>query len=264
MLIAQLSDPHLNPGRPHKLEALRAAVAHLLALPMRPDAVLVTGDLADTGTADEYTLFRELTGPLPMPVYVVPGNHDDREVMLEVFGVQGTSPLPGFMQYALDIGPLRLIALDTHVPGQGGGQLDQVRLNWLDERLTEAPTRPTLIFMHHPPLPSGLSVMDRIGLEGADALQDLLWRHPQVERVLAGHTHMAQTRRLAGTLLVTCPGLDFSLLPDLTQSQKLVVQQQPPLCLLHEWREETGLLTYTSVIGQFPLETLHDGQGWVS
>lgn len=262
MLIAQLSDPHLNPARPHKARALKAAVAHLLALPLRPNTVVITGDLADNGTPDEYALLRELLAPLPMPVFVLPGNHDCREALLNSFGEQGSSSLPGFVQYAVNLGPLRLLVLDTLVPAQGGGRLDDMRLHWLEERLSEAPHTPTLVFLHHPPLVSGLQVMDSIGLEGTAALRQIISRHPQVERVLAGHTHMAQTTRFAGTLLMTCSGLDATFLPDFTQPQKLVVQKQPPQCLLHHWTPETGLNTYSSIIGEFPWETLHDGEAW--
>lgn len=263
MLVAQISDPHINLLRPHKADALRLAVTHLLELPTRPDVVLVTGDCTDSGTREEYTEFRSLIQPLPMPVYVVPGNHDSRAVMLEEFGPQGASPLSGFMQYVVQDGPLRLIALDTHVPGEEGGLLDAPRLRWLSDRLEEAPRRPTLIFMHHPPVISGLNVMDSIGLGGTEALGEVVTRHPQVERIVAGHTHMTMTGRFAGTLVMTCPGTDNALLPDLTQPERLVAQLQPPMSLLHTWDERTGLLTYTGVVAPSPLVTLHDGERWV-
>ncbi|WP_216321159.1 phosphodiesterase [Deinococcus aestuarii] len=263
MLVAQLSDPHINPQRPHKAEALRRAVRHLLELPRHPGAVLVTGDCTDNGTREEYAEFRALVQPLPVPVYIIPGNHDDRDVMLEEFGEQGTSSLPGFVQYVVEDGPLRLIALDTHVPGESGGMLDSPRLRWLSDRLEEAPRRPTLIFMHHPPVVAGLNVMDSIGLGGSEAFREVVARHGQVERIVAGHTHITMTGRFAGTLVMTCPGTDNALLPDLTQPEKLVVQLQPPLCLLHAWDDQTGFLTYTSIIAPSPRVTLHDGERWV-
>lgn len=262
MLIAQLSDAHISTSREIKILALQNAVAHLLNLPMRPDMVLMTGDCTDNGTLEEYALFKSLLEPLP--VYVIPGNHDSREVMLREIGFQGEQGLDGFMQYVLNSGPVRLIALDTHVPGWGGGELDAVRLHWLAGRLAEAPHTPTIIFMHHPPLVAGLSVMDSIGLEGTKALHEIVVRHPQIERILAGHTHMAQAQRFAGTLLMTCSGLDSSFMPDWNQPKKLVVQKQPPLCLLHHWTAATGLMTYTSVIGQYVPETLHDGNQWLA
>ena len=263
MLIAQLSDPHIDLERPHKADAFGQAVEWLLALPMRPDAVLISGDCTEHGHPGEYARFQALLRPLPMPVYVVPGNHDDRAAMQKLFGVQGGSPLPGFMQYVVDDLPVRLIGLDTHVPGQGSGELDEARLDWLGARLSEAPERPTLIFMHHPPLKTGVQVMDALGLRGTEPLCDLLLRHPQVARIVAGHVHMALTQTFAGTTLMTCPGTDATLQPDLTQPGKMIVQYQPPLCLLHTWSEATGLLSFSSLIAPTSWTVLHDGQGWV-
>lgn len=263
MLIAQLSDPHVAVDRPGKIKTLHEAVAHVLALPMRPDVVLVSGDCTDTGTPEEYALLREALAPLTMPVYVLPGNHDRRDEMLNVFGEQGVQGLPGFVQFVVEAGPLRLLALDTHVPGAAGGELDGVRLNWLDERLREAPDSPTLIVMHHPPLLTGLKVMDSIGLAGTAALRDVVARHPQVERLLAGHTHMSAVQRFAGTVVMCAPALEHALLPDLTQPDRLIVQQQPPAYLLHHYRPDTGLTTFTSTVTDAPWETLHTGQRWV-
>ncbi|HYN89421.1 MAG TPA: metallophosphoesterase, partial [Ardenticatenaceae bacterium] len=154
MIIAQLSDPHIpddsaEADRENGAGArLQRAVAHLMQLPMRPDVVLVTGDCANNGRPSEYARFRALLSPLPMPVYVIPGNHDDRIVLQQTFGQQGTQPLDGFVQYVVDRWPVRLIALDTHVPGRGDGLLCPARLAWLETRLAEAPDRPTILFMH--------------------------------------------------------------------------------------------------------------------
>ncbi len=262
MLIVQLSDPHIDLHRPEKSGALRRAIDHLLSLPMRPDAVLVSGDCTEHGWTDEYALLRELLRPLTVPTYLIPGNHDDREEFLKAFGPQGTQGLPGFAQFVVELGPVRVLALDTHCPGANGGQLDAPRLGWLAERLGEAPRTPTLIALHHPPLLTGLKVMDSIGLDGTQALQELVGAHPQVEAVVAGHLHMRLVRRFAGTLVMTAPALEYAWLPDLTQPDKLIVQRQPPGYLLHHFTPDTGLTTYASAVSPGPWETLHDGQGW--
>lgn len=121
-IVAHISDPHISLGGDNATgEAeLERAVDHLLHLPTRPDVVLLTGDGADHGDPAEYERLRELLRPLPMPVYVIPGNHDDRNELMNAFGPQGTQPLPGFAQYVVEAGPLRLIALDTGArPGRG-------------------------------------------------------------------------------------------------------------------------------------------------
>jgi 3',5'-cyclic AMP phosphodiesterase CpdA len=200
-----------------------------------------------------------------MPVYAIPGNHDNRALMLDVFGTQGTQPLAGFVQYVVDAWPVRLVALDTHVPGRDDGYLGAERLAWLDERLAEAPARPTVVFMHHPPFRTGLAIPDQIGLSDADELGAIIARHPQVERVVAGHLHMAILRRFAGTLAMTCPATGHTMLPDFSRPQRLAVLIEPPACLVHVWRDSTGLMTYTSLIGDHgPVVELHDGEQWLS
>jgi 3',5'-cyclic AMP phosphodiesterase CpdA len=167
MIIAQISDSHIVPGDdsadPQDAAAiqLRRAVDHIMRLPARPDVVLITGDCVNGGSMPEYQRFRRLIEPLTMPVYIIPGNHDDRVQLQALFGSQGSAPLAGFVQYVVDTWPVRLIALDTNVPGKGEGYLCAERLAWLEQRLAEAPGRPTLLFMHHPPFPTGLAPFDQ-------------------------------------------------------------------------------------------------------
>ncbi|MBV9788763.1 MAG: phosphodiesterase [Chloroflexi bacterium] len=265
MIIAQISDPHITTIETDESAAnLQRAVDHLMQLPTLPDVVLVTGDCADTGSRAEYERLQILLSPLTMPVYVIPGNHDDRAVMLQMFGAQGQQPLDGFVQYVVDREPLRLIALDTNVPGRGEGALCTERLAWLEARLAEAPTRPTILFLHHPPFLTGLAPLDKIRLLDADALGAIIARSPQVERIVAGHVHVPMLRRFHGTIAMSCPATASSLLPDLNQPQRLAVRLETPACLLHVWNDSTGLLTYTSVIGAHgPVVELHDGEKWL-
>lgn len=264
MIIAQLSDPHI--GSDGSAPALGRAVEHLMRMPARPDVVLVTGDCTDNGSPDEYARLRELLRPLTMPVYVIPGNHDDRRQLLAVFGAQAPAALEGFVQYAVDGWPVRLIALDTNIPGQGGGALGAARLAWLEQRLAEAPDQPSLIFMHHPPFATGLTPFDQIGLAAEDAagLGAIIARHPQVERIVAGHVHTTMLRRFHGTLAMTAPSTKQHLLPDFNQPERVVVVLEPPGCLLHVWRPAAGLLSYTSLFGEHgPVAVLHDGTRWL-
>jgi 3',5'-cyclic AMP phosphodiesterase CpdA len=257
MIIAQISDPHISQvgGDSDRMyaaaDSLQRAIAHLIRLPAPPDVVLITGDCVDSGAAAEYERFRDLLCPLTMPVFVIPGNHDDRGHLREMFGPQGAAPLPGFVQYVVDDWPVRLIALDTNVPGQGAGRLCAERLAWLEQRLSEAPGRPTVIFLHHPPFQTGLPFLDELGLAGADELGAIVARYPNVERVVAGHVHAAMQRSFHGTLAMTCPSTAFQLVFDLRQPQRFRVVMEPPACLLHVWRESTGLITYTSLIGEY-------------
>ena len=108
MLIAQISDTHIRPkgvlamGRVDTAGHLARAVAHIMALRPAPDVVLVTGDLVDAGMAEEYAHLRELLAPLPMPVHLIPGNHDLRDPLRAAFTDHGYLPRDGQSQAAAD------------------------------------------------------------------------------------------------------------------------------------------------------------------
>src|SRR5438477_2286429 len=103
--------------------------------PARPDVAVVTGDLVDHGEPPEYEHLRALLAPLAMPVFVIPGNHDAREPLRAAFAADGYLPTDGFLQYAIEDYSVRLIGLDTLIPGQGGGLLCAEQLAWLDHAL---------------------------------------------------------------------------------------------------------------------------------
>jgi 3',5'-cyclic AMP phosphodiesterase CpdA len=184
---------------------LRAVVAWVGSMRPRPDAVLVSGDLADNASDAEYELVRELLAPLEASLYVLPGNHDDRRALRSHFGVPGADGDP--VQYSVDLGPLRLVMLDTTRPGEDPGALDAERLSWLDAELARAPELPTLLAMHHPPLVTGMPAWDELGLPAADrrALGEVIERHRQVRRLVAGHVHRTITAELAGRAVLTVP-----------------------------------------------------------
>ncbi|HWL84598.1 MAG TPA: phosphodiesterase [Polyangiaceae bacterium] len=257
MLLAHISDFHV--GRVgssidteyRTSEHLARAVECINSLDPLPDAVLCTGDLVDTGSADEYARLVEILAPLHAPYYLVPGNHDDRENLRAAFAHRGYFPVSGYLQYAVDLEPLRLIALDTNVPGASGGLLCAERLAWLDARLSEEPARPTIVMQHHPPFRTGIAYMEAMGLEGIDELSAVLARHPQVERVLCGHLHRPIVRRVAGTVAMTCPSTSHQVELDLREPGRLALVDEPPACLLHLWRKELGLVTHSRYLRDF-------------
>jgi len=257
MLIAQISDPHISlpGGETDRLFAtaahLEAAVRHLCTLARTPDVVVVSGDCVEGGTRAEYERFRELIRPLAMPVYVIPGNHDDRGILRDVFGAQGVSAMASFIQYVVEDGPVRVIALDTHVPASATGLLCAERLAWLEARLAEAASRPTLIVLHHPPFRTSIPALDALGLDGADALGAIIAKFPNVLCLAAGHLHRSMQQRFHGTLALVCPSTAHQIVLDLTRSKPLEAVMEPPACLLHLWDQHAGLVTHLSPIGAF-------------
>src|SRR3954451_22943984 len=156
MMIAQISDPHIvAPGarlydRVDTADFLTRAVGELNRLDPLPDIVVITGDLVDKGTPAEYDHLRRLLAPLAAPVFVIPGNHDSREALRAAFGGDGYLPRDGFLQYQVEDWPVRLIALDTLIPGEGGGELCAERLLWLDRTPPPPPPPPAPGHIHYP------------------------------------------------------------------------------------------------------------------
>lgn len=256
MIVAQITDCHIKArGRlayrvVDTAACLAAAVAQLTALDPRPDLVIATGDLADFGRAEEYELLRELLRPLSMPVYLIPGNHDDRDGLRTAFGADGYFPATDFLSYVVDGPDLRLVALDTVTPGESAGFLCARRLAWLERELRAAPECPTAIIMHHPPFRTGIAHMDAIGLEGADTFRAILARHPQVKRVFCGHLHRAVQTALGQNVIVsTAPSTAHQVCLDLRSDGPAAFVMEPPGYQIHVWDEGGSCITHTGVVG---------------
>jgi Icc protein len=230
-LLAQLSDPHMRVGADDgaSAKALAAAVDAVLALRPAPHAVLVSGDIADTGAAREYERVRELLAPLPMPVHVLPGNHDDRAALREHFGLPGAPDDP--LQYTAPCADLRLVLCDSTRPGHDGGE---VRLAWLERQLGAEPGAPTIVAMHHVPLTIGLPVLDEIGFppDETRALGELLARSKHVRRVVAGHVHRTVLGTLGGCGVLACTSTNQQARLEIG-SPELAFTQEPPAFALH-------------------------------
>jgi 3',5'-cyclic AMP phosphodiesterase CpdA len=235
-VLAQLSDPHVEvgPGDSPSARALEAAVGAVLALDPAPDGVLLSGDLTNLSDARSYERVRELLAPLPMPVHVLPGNHDAREALRAWFTedtVAGASQDP--FQYAVRCGVLRLVVCDTTVPGRDDGRLDAGARAWLEGELAAEPDVPTLVAMHHPPLLTGIPAMDALGLPASDrdALEALLARFPAVRRVVGGHVHRASYAMLGTVPVFACPSTYLQV--RWTGGLELALEPAPPAFALH-------------------------------
>lgn len=243
MLIAQLSDLHVrvagNPlcGRVETLDFLDRAVAAFSRFRPRPDLVLLTGDLVDLGLDAEYQLVAERLARLGVPTWVIPGNHDDRAGMRRHLQrhLGKVGEVEPFLSYILESGPLRLVALDTVIPGAPGGRLGPARLDWLDRQLGAAPSKPTVVWMHHPAFRTGIGFMDRIMLEDAAEFSAVIGRHAQVRAVLAGHVHRTIVTRIGSAVAAIAPSTAHQIALDLTADGPETFVFEPPGFLLHQW-----------------------------
>jgi len=257
-LIAQVSDLHIKAGGRlsyrvvDTAEMLRACIAHMLAQPQCPDVVVFTGDLVDFGRPEEYAVLRELIAPLTMPVYLIPGNHDERTALREAFPAHSyLRQTSEFVNYAIEDHPVRIIGLDTTVPGESGGFACPERMAWLDAKLAEQPDKATVVLMHHPPFHTFIGHMDRQGLEGSDALAAVIRKHPQVERLLCGHLHRPIMARFAGTIACTIPSPAHQVALDLAEDAASLFAMEPPAYGLHAFTPETGIASHTAFVGSF-------------
>jgi 3',5'-cyclic AMP phosphodiesterase CpdA len=126
-------------------------VAALNEFKPRPDLVVISGDLADTPTAEEYEHLKRLLAQLELPFVGIPGNHDSRELMRAAFPLAAYASLSGPLNQRVEIGGLDLVLLDSSIPGKPHGNLDAPTLQWLEATLASSPERPALLFLHHPP-----------------------------------------------------------------------------------------------------------------
>ena len=258
MLIAQISDLHIRPrgelayGVSETNLFAEHAIHALLRLDPQPDCVLVTGDITDCGLDAEYAIAAELLGRLPMPVYAVPGNHDRREPFRRVFGAAAPLPTTGPLNYVAACGPVRIIALDTLIPGESHGALPAETIDFLAAALADAPDAPTLVMLHHPPFDCGIGHMDQARLlTGSAALESVLAAHPQVQRLLCGHVHRSIQVLFGGTLCQVAPSVGHQVALDLRADAPSCFVLEPPGYLLH--RLDGGrIITHTAAIDRAP------------
>ncbi|MGA9011676.1 MAG: phosphodiesterase [Acetobacteraceae bacterium] len=260
MLICQLTDLHVRPaGKPANrlsetnmfTERAFRAVARLNP---SPDVVVITGDLTDCGLDEEYAnLNRLLRKFLPMPVFVIPGNHDRRgNLRAGLKHLPGVAVDPHYVQYTVDEYPVRLVMLDTLVPGAGHGELGPEQLEFLDRALAAAPDKPTIVGMHHPPFACGIAHMDRINLRNIPEFAAIIGRHRQVERIICGHHHRPIVARLAHAIASIAPSVAHQVEMTLNPHDSGAFNFEPPAFQLHRWTAADGIVSHTVYVEDFP------------
>src|SRR5579875_274076 len=178
---------------------LAELLLRLEASQTRPDALIFTGDLADTGQPGAYLKLRELVEPLAdrlgAQIIWVMGNHDNRASLREHLLRETPTMTP--MDRVHDVAGLRVIVLDTSVPGHHHGEVAPDQLRWLADQLAEPAPFGTMLAMHHPPIPCVQDLAVMVELRDQAALADVL-RGSDVRSILAGHLHYSTTATFAG------------------------------------------------------------------
>ncbi|MRG60059.1 phosphodiesterase [Agromyces sp. CFH 90414] len=204
--LLHISDTHLLAGggrlydRVPSEDHLRRLFEEFEASNGRPDALVFTGDLADKGEPDAYARLRRIVEPaaerLGAEVIWVMGNHDDRAAFRrELFGQSAGSTRP--VDRVTDVHGLRVITLDTTVPGHHHGEVTGEQLDWLAEELaTDAPYG-SILALHHPPVPSVLDLAASVELRDQASLAEVI-AGSDIRSILGGHLHYSTTATFAG------------------------------------------------------------------
>ena len=252
MLIVHLSDLHIagfgkkSYGIASTAKSLTRCIKHINQLTPQPDLVLVTGDITYNGELEEAAHAAQLLSGLKYPYYIIPGNHDSRSVLREIFAERGCPTKdPEFLHYVIDGYPIRFIALDSSTPGAAGGEICRARAKWLSARLSENSEQPTILYMHHPPLKCGVLETDEDGFVGADILGDIVEQYPNIHRIFCGHIHLESHSRWRGTTVTTAPSMGLQLGLDLSLSRPSEFYLSDPGYQLHYYTPEKNLISYT-------------------
>ncbi|GAA2638395.1 phosphodiesterase [Paractinoplanes durhamensis] len=242
-IFAHVSDVHID-AEERSVQRAGRVFNYLAGLPTPPDAVIVTGDLADHGAEAEYERLRQLVD-LDVPVLWCPGNHDAREPYRKA--LLGEEPDARPINRAFEIAGTLILMLDSSIPGRNDGLLADETLEWLTAALAKRPDLPTLVCFHHPPVPLGLPFVDEIRQFGAERLAAVLERNPQVVAVLCGHAHTPAAATFAGRPLLVAPSVTSTLMLPF-ETDEVFDRDLPPMIAFHLLGEDRRLTTHYRVI----------------
>lgn len=215
--VLQLSDCHLlsDPEATLKGVPTAASLGEILAFIAANeefDLLVISGDLAQDEQLQTYQLLREMLGDWVTRLQVIPGNHENRDFIRQTFP-EIRSGSEDLVNFSLKLEGWRLIGLDSHVPGQVSGSIEEEQLEWLKRELSLDSQCPTVLFVHHPPISVESPWLDRIGLAEPATLVDIIDSSPQIRLVCSGHVHQEFAGRLGEAEVLTTPATSFQFRP---------------------------------------------------
>jgi len=220
LLVAQITDTHLfaDPNQEQKgivtAKSLQSIIERVEQLQPQPDVLLLTGDLSQDETPESYRYLQSVLNPLSIPAYWTPGNHDDLPLMEQILDRE-----PIFPDKSFQLGGWQFILLNSAIHGCVHGELSLPSLEWLEHQLQKTRNSPTLIALHHPPLPVNSAWMDSISLQNRHDLLAILDRHPQVQLVIFGHIHQEFSQQRQGIHYFGTPSTCIQFAPNLQEFQ---------------------------------------------
>lgn len=242
-ILAQISDLHIRADDGGaSVRQLRAAMAQ--ARDYRAEALLLTGDLSNDERPEEYAALAEALIDAPAPVYVLPGNHDDRGQIRAALGAR-YMPADGPLSYVIEDLPLRVVMVDQIVPGETHGEFTPEQAAWLDAVLDADKERPTIVALHHPPFPTHDVLFDTIALRRPDEFARVIARHRQVIRIVCGHHHRTIVGQVAHAPVVVAPSTSWAYGLAIHGHQPIAPRTaEQPGWMLHVWTDVGGLASH--------------------
>ena len=263
MRIVQISDLHITKEGKKACSItpttknLQKCIKHINAITPSIDLILVTGDITNEGSLEETQRAKTILDNLNAPYYLTPGNHDNRDHLLSVFGEEHISvSSKGFINYVINKSAIRLVCLDSVIEGRSGAEFCDIRAAWLEKELKKETEKPTIIFMHHPPIKFGILETDQDGFIGAKRLGKIIQKQANILAILCGHVHLQTNTAWNGTVVCTSPSMGMQLLLDLTQTLPSQFFNTDPAYQLHYFTPEKELVSFaistTKMNGPYP------------
>lgn len=251
MIIAQISDTHVafdTADAERRLRDFASTIADINALDAAPDVIVHTGDIVHNGRADEYAQAAALLAKARAPVFVLPGNKDDRENLRGAFAAKRYfAPNHAFIDYAIEDYPIRLIALDSLSPGHARGDFRREQAEHLRVLIDAEPNKPIAVFTHHPPFEVTVGP-DRIHFESMDGmarLSDCLQCCSRVVGVFSGHVHRAASGQVGRIPASVVPCIATSL----RKGDYPAHMKARPVYHLHRFDPAYGFFTESRIVG---------------
>jgi 3',5'-cyclic AMP phosphodiesterase CpdA len=262
LTIAQITDLHVT-TRDHPAnharneQRLRQVLRAIHGLKPRPAAIVASGDLVDRGEAAEYAELKRILADCEIPIWFAMGNHDNRDAFTAAFSSGYQLDANGYVQYVLDLEELRVIICDTLEHGHDRSGFCERRARWLADTLDADRDTPTVVFMHHPPILSGVHWMDPAAddpwiLQTAEAIRG----RDNLAAVLCGHVHRGFQGKLAGQLVSTTAATSIQVTLDLSEmdlsqpdGREILVAEPPAYALVVS--DGGRVTTHNGVAGDF-------------
>lgn len=247
MKLIQITDIHLTTpgqtigGRDPNANFERA-LTHAMDRHRDAEAIIITGDLSDWGEAEDYDRLRTRLTDVEIPVHLCIGNHDDREIFLASF--PDLRDEAGFVQKVVPLSLGHAVLLDSWENGTHAGSYCAARAKWLDQTLSALPG-PVWLFLHHNPVPLGMSAMDQIMLLDADRLGDVLAAHrDKLAHIFHGHCHLPLAGQFRGIPFSAPRGTNHAGWPDFGETGVLAASDLPEAYAVIQIRDAETMMIH--------------------